>query len=246
MSTKEKNESTEVMSWEEVARLKQQQQQAQLSATTEGGKFISFKSGVMSIDKTPVPGNTLEVIVLSFASENAWYKGKYDPTKMQTPACWAVYTDENMAPNESVEDKQAESCHECPKFKWGSDPMGGRGKACKSRIRLAILPGSVNTVDEVLVADMRFAVLPVTSGKDFASYMQSCQLSLNRPIFGVVGELKCTPDAKSQFKVTITPTRIVPDDLMLSILKRVDKAEEAVLYEYQSADSDEAPTKTLK
>lgn len=239
--------NTEVVSWQEAARVKQAQQQAQLAASTEGRKYISFKSGVMNVDKTPVPNNTLPVIALAFATENSWYAGKYDPTKPQTPACWSVYTGEEMTPDPECADIQADNCKSCDKFKWGSDPQGGRGKACKTRIRIAVLPGDVNSVEEVKAAEIRFAMLPVTSTKDFATFMQTCQLKTSRPMFGVVSELKCTPDAKSQFKVTLTPLRAVPDDLMLAILDRVNKAEEEIVYKYQSFEEEaQAPAKPLK
>jgi alpha-mannosidase len=110
-----------------------------------------------------------------------------------------------------------------------------------------VLPGDVATAEEVNAAEIRFAVLPVTSTKDFATFMQTCQLKTNRPIFGVVSTLKCTPDAKSQFKVTLEPLRVVPDDLMLAILDRVNKAEEIIMYGYESFEEEaQAPAKPLK
>lgn len=231
-------------SWEVIATRKAAEQAAQRAATSEGNKFISFKSGVMTVDKTPVPGNELEVIVLCTAQENTWYKYKFDPTKPQTPACWAVYTNEVMEPDASAEDKQAADCRECAKFKWGSDPQGGRGKACKTRTRIALISGTTVTVDEVLATELRFATLPVTSGKDFDSFVSAAQLKFSRPPFGVVAKLKVFPDAKSQYKVTLEPVRPVHSELMLSIIDRVNIAERAIMYEYSaSEDSDAKPLK---
>jgi len=244
----ENTENTAVMDWREAARIKAAEQQARANALSQSNKFISFKSGILAVDKVPAPGNKLEVIALTFCSENTWYKTKFDANNVQTPACWSVYTTlEDMVPNDKSADKQAANCEVCPKFKWGSDPQGGRGKACKSRYRLALLPGSINTVDEAIAAPLRFAVLPVTSGADYDKFMADCSMSFGRPTFGVVAELKVTPDAKSQYKVSLTPLRAVPDDLMLAILDRVNLAEKAIMYEYGLAEEtgSEAPSAKL-
>jgi hypothetical protein len=240
-------ETTTVMDWQEAARIKQADQQARAAGLSQGNKFISFKSGVLSVDKQAAPNNELEVIVLTFCSEHAWYKGKFDPTTAQTPACWAVFNGpEGMMPNPLAKLKQADICSECPKFKWGSDPQGGRGKACKARHRLAVLPGSVNTIEEVEIAPVRFAVLPVTSASEFDKFMSECQMTLNRPIFGVVAKLKVVTDARTQFKVLISPVRPVHSDLMLSILGRINKAEIDIMYDYANFDEEQEEAKPLK
>jgi len=237
----------EVQTWEQAVAAKAAQQNAQKAALSQKTAFISFRGGALSVDKLPIPGNQLDVIVLTFCGENTWYKGKFDPTQTQTPACWSVYTETGaMVPNEKALDMQAENCEECPKFKWGSDPQGGRGKACKSRYRVAVIPASVSTIGEVQGAELRFMTLPVTSGADFDRFMSTCQMVHNRPMFGVVSTLKVAPDVKTQYKVTLEPQRHVPGELMMAMLKRVEEAEKLIQYDYQSPEEEAAPAKPLK
>lgn len=238
-----------VITWEEAAKAKAAEQALQRAASRDGNKFISFKSGMLSIDKVPVPGNKLTVIALCFLSENSWYSSKYDPIKQQTPACWSVYDSaETMIPSVLSEEPQADTCKACVKFQWGTDPNGGRGKACKTRLRVALLSGSVQSIEDVKAAELRFATLPVMSVNDFDVFIATCQLQYQRPMFGVFSELAVIPDAKSQYLVKFKPLAPVNHDLMLAILERVNSAEVAIKYDYQSREMAPQPTtvKALK
>lgn len=238
-------------SWEDAIRAKALAQQQQRAELASGPKFISFSGGALQVDKVAIPGNRLDVIILTFAAENTWYKGKYNPEVVQTPECYAVYTSaESMLPSEQAANKQATSCKDCAKFKWGSDPLGGKGKACKERYRIAIIPAPESgVVDEaaILGAELRFATLPVTSVKNFDNFASKAQMLFNRPVFGVVAALSVVPDAKTQFTVNIDPIESVPGEQMLAVLKRIDEAEKEILYELSIDEETEAvPEKPLK
>ena len=239
----------EMQDWELAMRAKQAAQEKMKASLKQGPSFISFRGGQLLVDKTPVPNGTLQVIVLTFAAENAFYKGRFDPDSPQNPKCWAVYKDiTSMEPDPTCEEIQNSICEECPKFQWGSDPLGGRGKACKSRYRIAVIPNAL-TYEEVLAAEMRMGVLPVTSTKAFEKFMSACQMLFNRPIFGVVTEIKVTPDVKTQFKVELTPIAAIDPSLIPAIIARSDSADNAIMYGYRGADEEEAavaPKKTLK
>ena len=112
----------------------QMEQMAQAAAAMERPTLgvISLKSGVMSYQGTPVPGNKLNCIVIASAFEHRYYTERYDANKPASPTCFAQSLDgEEMAPDETAHAKQAPMCGDCEMFKWGSDPGGGRGKACK-------------------------------------------------------------------------------------------------------------------
>lgn len=243
------SENKEVMSWQDAMKARAAEQARKKAALQQGNKFITFRNGMLQIDGTPIPGNRLSVVVLAFTAENAFYPGKFDPTNSKPPVCFSVYNDTaNMVPNNASTDMQHENCVECPNFQWHSDPNGGRGKACKSRYRIAVIPAGFTTVEEVQSAEMRLGVLPVTSGKDFELFMTKCDLSFQRPTFGVIAELSVAPDAKTQFKVSLNPQAAIPGELMLAIMDRVDKAEKdiAYIYEAQPEAEPEAPAKKLK
>ena len=226
--------STEVMSWEQAIQAKALEQSKQRGLMHTGPKFLSFKAGQLMVDKVTIPGNRLDVVVLTYIGENTYYKGKYDPTVTQTPVCYSVYAKaEDMWPSPSVKELQSDACHDCPKFQWGSDPMGGRGKACKTRYRIAIIPAPAQgaTEAEVLGAELRFATIPVTSVKNFEQFMSKAELLFSRPMFGVVATLTVVPDAKSQYLVQLDAIEAVHGPLLLPILKRIEEAEKAITYD---------------
>jgi hypothetical protein len=239
-------------SWEDAIKAKQAQQAAQRAALSTGPKFISFKGGHINVDKVVIPGDRLDVIVLTYLGENSFYKGKYDPTITQQPICWSAYaTTDDMWPGESVKEQQADSCAECPKFAWGSDPLGGRGKACKTRYRVAVIPAPKEGATEmdILGAELRIATIPVTSVRNFDSFMSKAEMLFNRPMFGVIASLTIVPDAKSQYIVDFTPIEAVHGPLLIPILKRIEEAEKVISYDLDFDDDDAAPaapTKPLK
>lgn len=245
-NTDEAIQGNALISWEEAMAAKAAEQQKQKAMMSQGPKFLAFKGAQLLADDVPIPGNKTEVIVLCFAGENAWYPGRFDPTKPQTPACWSVYTDAaNMIPNDNSKDMQHENCVDCPKYQWSSDPLGGRGKACKNRYRIAVIPATVSSAEDVATAEMRLATLPVTSGPDFEKFMNEAQITFQRPIFGVTAELSVVADPKTQFKVFLKPIMPVPGSLILAVLDRIKVAEKEILYAF-AADTESEPAKKLK
>ena len=245
--------STEVqeVSWQDAIKAKAAEQASQRALLSVGPKFLSFKGGHFTVDKVVIPQNEIDVIVLTFIAENAYYKGKFDPTIQQQPICWAVYNSLNdMWPSDDVKEKQSDTCEDCPKYQWGSDPMGGRGKACKTRYRIALLPAPESQIPkDILASELRMAVLPVTSGKGFDHFMSKCQLLFDRPIFGVISKLTVKPDEKSQYIVNLEPIEAIPDHMMGAVLKRIDDAEKAITYDMDRQEEnsfEENNTKDLK
>jgi len=233
----EETTGTQVTSWEEAYKAKAAQQSAQRAALSSGPKFLSFRSGILNVDKVPIPDNKLDVIVLTFIAENSYYKGKFDPIAIQTPLCYAVYNNlKDMWPSDDVQEKQADNCEECPRYQWNSDPLGGRGKACKTRYRIAVIPGSIESVQDILGGELRYATLPVTSCKDFDTFASKCEMVMGRPMFGIVATLSVVPDTKVQYRVGLTPIQAVPVELMPAVLKRIEEAEKGITYDYALMD----------
>lgn len=81
--------------------------------------------------------DTLEAIVIDLRYINTYYKKKYTAGQIDSPDCWALDKDANvMAPDDESKSKQHDNCADCSKNQWGSD---GQGKACKNKIRLALI-----------------------------------------------------------------------------------------------------------
>ncbi|GAF87697.1 unnamed protein product, partial [marine sediment metagenome] len=136
---------TEIKKWEsemDVAMVAA----AMTEESSGGAEFISTKSGVLSYRGEPVKDNTMAVIALDFVIENAHYAGRYDPSNLSPPDCFAFGGDiGTMAPHKNVVKPYNDKCGIekqsgcCPNNEYGTSDLG-KGKACKNLRRLAIIP----------------------------------------------------------------------------------------------------------
>lgn len=213
---------------------------------------VSLKSGVISIGGSPVKDNRLDCIVLASTYRNTFYKGRYDPNNIVNPNCWALSeTDQNMVPDEKIEEPVNATCAGCPNAEWGSDLNGGRGKACKETRRLVLIPASVLEDDDpvaaIKTAEMAFLDVPVTSVKNWAQYVNILAGSTGLPVWAAVTEISARPDPKTQFKVEFRGIKAAGDDAILDALEaRKPEAVRIGLIGYDAPadeDEEEAPAK---
>lgn len=223
--------SKEIVNYEELLG-----NMAAVSAKLErpSGTTISTRAGVLSYNGTPCPGNKLPAIIIASVFSNTLYEGRFDPSNMTAPVCFAYSeTGENMAPHPMSAKPQSTDCDSCPNNQWGSDPDGGRGKACKNGRTLALIPA--NTMpDEVATAELALLKPPVTSIKNYQNYVQKIAAMYHRPPLGVVTEISTVPDVKSQYKVCFTDAGVLDVSMIKPILERIPAALEACqkIYEY--------------
>lgn len=200
---------------------------------------ISLKSGVMTFMNQPLPGNKIDCVVLTAAFWNKFYEGRYNPSNIVNPTCFAVKLDngDDMEPHENVENPISEACDGCPNMEWGSDPGGGRGKACKETRRLAVLPADVfKSLEDLRKAEIAVVDVPVTSVRNYGNFVNTLSASVKRPMWSVVTELSVVPDPKTQFKLVFQPRALINDPELLQLLKaRVEEAQRAVGQPYDEA-----------
>lgn len=220
--------------------------EAKAAAATERPAVgrIGLKSGVMTYAGQPLAGNKMEAIILCASFRNVWYAGRYDPNNIVSPSCFALgMSDEGLAPHANVGKPQHQSCTGCPKGEWGSDPGGGRGKACKQTRRLVLLPGKAmdDGLDALAAAELAVLDLPVTSVKHYSSFVNILSATANVPTYAAVTEISVAPDAKTQFRVSFRPLRVVPGLEHLNAIKaRMDTARTLALEPYaETSDPDE-------
>ena len=205
---------------------------------------ISLKSGIMTYQGTPIPGNKLNCIVIASAFEHRYYADRYDPNKPANPVCFAQsLSGEEMVPSADSHAKQAEACADCPQFTWGSDPQGGRGKACKAVRKLAIIPSSAFEANAGK-AEMAIMTVSVTNVKHWANYVNSVSSEYARPPFGVITEIKVQPHPKTQFEVLFSAVSLLSDDYLPEAYKRIDAANKVLMTPYTYEES--APTPESK
>lgn len=200
-------------------------------------QFLSFRGGILAYGENPIPGNKLKVVVMDSAYEHAWYPGAFDPNNPVSPSCWAAgRVESELAPTDDVDDKQNADCASCELNKWGSDPDGGRGKACKNIRRLSLMDATVLDAgpDGIMAATVVNAKLPVTSGKFYSSFAVQIANVVKRPPHGVIAEISVVPDPRYQFLVKWAFVEVVPDELIPAIMAKRDTLKDDILYDYPS------------
>lgn len=218
---------------------------------------ISLRAGQISYGGSPVRGNVLPVIVMLAAYRNTYYDKPFDPNNLSNPVCFALSLDgEDMSAHDNVPDENVpeddpnkprdemrpRGCNGCAMNAWGSDPKGGRGKACKETRRLIVLPADcVTSPEDVDKAEMAIVDIPVTSGKNYSNFVNALAASVGVPPWAAITDLSTQPDAKTQFKVTFTPKRAITDeDILEALHRKLEQAERLALLPYDEVSSTES------
>jgi len=209
------------------------------------GQFFSTKGGLLSFAGQAIPNNTMDVVVAASLHENVLYVGDFDPGNIGGPVCYAFSPDggPGMAPHPNAPEPRNVDCKTCPNNAWGSDPKGGRGKACKNMRRLSLLPAaaldSPAALDSAVSGYLR---VPVTSVKPWAQYVNSLSMR-GLPPFAVVTRVTLTPDAKTMFKMSFTSQRAITDAAMLEALaERVKREAQMIDFPYPDGGATPAAT----
>lgn len=105
------------------------------------GYMISVKGKVFTLPNGASSDGPMDCVILDWVTANTYFEGIYNPKDIKPPACFAIANKPSeAAPSDKAPKPQAETCADCPKNAWGSDPQGGKGKACKNTRKLLIVP----------------------------------------------------------------------------------------------------------
>ena len=230
--------STEIVNWADKLA-----DEAKQVATMERPSLsnISLRGGVMMLNQVRVPGNRLECIIISSIFQQRFYKGRFDPNNLQNPDCFSLSLHgEEMVPHEASKEKQNGHCDGCSKNAWGSASTPenpSRGKACKDTRRIALIPKDAK---DIAKAEIAVLTLPVTSVKNWGTYVQGLAAEYRRPPFGVFTEIEVEPDPKRQFTVRFKCTGIVADEGTLgAIYNRKPSVDEILMTPYDDSGNAE-------
>lgn len=261
------------------AQLAKLAEQAQLLERSAGREFLSTRAGVLKYADEELPGNQLAGVVIDAVREHAFYPGKFDPENKAPPTCYAFGRGEEsemfphlesmakapdffMPQNYNPQTNTVGGCNSCPMNVFGTADTGG-GKACKSKMRLAILPAGIyepvgrtdwqlNLFDEpdhYKTATPAYLSVPVTSGKNWSDYTRMLRTKFGRPPLGVFTRIYLTRHEKHQFHVNfelVAPgdQGLVPNELLGVMINRgeIEQAEPLRGYEKPS-DEDRAGAK---
>ena len=211
-----------------------EQLRAMAIQTTEAEKpsssWVSFKGGQLVINEQRMKGDKAPVVVIHSIFENQLYKNKYDPNNPEPPICYAFgETDEGLAPHPDSTSPQNVDCATCPKNEWGSDPAGGKGKACKNVRRLALMSSA--DLDKVDKANIVLAKLPVTSVKNWSTYANQVANVLKVPPIAVITELSVVPDSRTMLQVEFQLVDKITDMNVIGQLLKRKQETNALIYQ---------------
>lgn len=224
--------NTEIVNWQEKLAA-----DARAIAALERPSVASFstKAGVLSYGSQPVPGNKLEAVVVASIFERRYYKDRYDPNVLSSPACFALSLDGlAMAPHADSPDPQHTACDSCPLNQWGSDP-NGKGKACKEVRRLVLVPKAA--LADGAKVEMALLTVPVTSVRNWSNYVNAVAASERRPPWGVLTSISLHPDAKTQFRMEFATAAPLSDEGLSRVAGLLDQATAIGLTPYAKRES---------
>lgn len=146
---------TEVMSMEE--RIKAELANVRKTVGAPAGRSISVKGKVFSLPDGTTNQGPLTCVILDHRNFNRYYTKRYDPNNPAPPDCYAIAKSlDELSPHnhEHVSEPQSDSCADCPLNQWGSDPNGGRGKACRNTVRLAVAAADATPQSEPMTLNV--------------------------------------------------------------------------------------------
>lgn len=156
---------------------------------------ISVKDKMFTMPSGESHKGPLSVVILDFRSYNAHYAGAYNPNNIQPPNCFAIGKYKNeMTPSKNAEAPQADACATCPKNEFGSDPGGGKGKACKNQYRIAVVAADFATKDPNEIEIMTITVSP-TGLKGFDTYVNRLKAMYDALPVEYITEISFNPNA---------------------------------------------------
>lgn len=180
----------------------------------------------------------LRLVIVDFQSMNRYYPNGYDKDNITPPACAAIgEIPINLVPFKNSPERQADTCKDCEKNAWGSDPNGGKGKACKNTRILAVLPPDADDDTPMWV----LTVSP-TAIKGFDGYVNSLQTKLQSAPFMVTTEVSFD-DGVDFPSLKFGDPELLEDASVFAA--RIDEANKLLTVEPDFSGYEEAPAKPM-
>jgi len=248
------NKTTALAKWDEKL-AQQAAAAAEQEASTGGGQFFSLRGGKLSLDEAPIPNNEIACIIVDSILENTHYEDEFNADDVQSPSCFAFGRSEGeMSPHEDAPAPVDESCAECPNNKFGSADRG-RGKACRNRRRLALIPcgtlkrdGSFDAFDaeELKSQTVAYLGLPPTSINSFGAYVKKLASVIKRPPHAVFTKISLVDDSKTMFKLVFEDLGPVPNAALPVVMELHDAQRDVIGFPYQQREEEVQPKKRGK
>lgn len=182
------------------------------------------------------------IVIIDFITKRTFYDAPWregDPYR--PPTCYGIAINPNdMVPHKNVEDiggeRQNSTCNTCPMNQWGSD---GKGKACKERRVMNVLPPGADYVDD----EMWELDISPTSLQSFDKMIRNINDAWGVPPIGAVIELSLDSNvtyAKFEFS---NPARNEAVELHFLRMDEAANYLSAISYDVANEDEEEAPAR---
>lgn len=161
--------------------------------------------------------DTLSVIIVDFASYNAYYDKPWNPNQIVPPNCFSLGLEPaGMVPSENSPEPQAESCAACWANQWKSSSTGA-GKACSNTRLLAVIEPEGDPDSPIMLLKVTATAL-----KSFDAYVTSVARAFQRPPRGVITEITFDPNLKYSSLRFGNPVACTPAQMALAYSRRDD------------------------
>jgi hypothetical protein len=244
-------ETKDLVKWDEEL-AKYAEQGLVMEKGTKVGQFFSFQGGVMTYLGETCTDNSFKCVVLDAAIEQSYYEKGWDPDNTSGPDCFALGKDlVNLSPDITVAHPQHDTCGTCPKNAWGSGKKANgapsKGKACKSRRRLMIIPFAMEAKhQDIIDAEVAFMGIPTMSVGNWADYIRKVSLVHRRPFWAVATKVFLKPDKKTQFQVKFEFITIMNVELLSALKQRMAEAQKLILTPYTVTNENESEDEPVK
>jgi len=184
-----KAKGTEMVSMEElIAQMENEAGEDSARTGDVAGNLLSIKGGEFTYQGADL-GDELEVVILNFVSEKAWYDRPWNEDEPSAPACWAQSFGKpsELEVTEDVPVQQCDDCNSCWANEFGS-AANGSGKACTDMRKCALvladqLGASEDEVETVILKT------PSASIKNFDKFIKGIAKVIKRPSYGVIARI---------------------------------------------------------
>jgi hypothetical protein len=206
---------------------------------------ISVRGGYMTLNGVAVPNSDLDCVIIASTFENQYYDPAkpFDPDNLQNPICFSMsLTGEEMVPDPKSLYPQSTDCTNCPQMAWKSDPIRKKGKACKEKRKLALLPAGQLKTGGIKKAELALLAIPVTSVKNWSNYVNSLRDEHQRPPFAMLTTISSRPHPRYQLEVTFALKGFVEEQFLGEVMDRIGPAQTLMMTPYEGQPED--PTKS--
>jgi len=224
--------SKSMVSMQELERqLMEQAEQEAEKTQSGGGQYLSIK-GKSFVFQGADLGEELEVVIIDWTNEKAYFDVPYNADDPSAPACWALgdVKPQDLIPSDVSVKKQSEDCGSCWANAWGSSE-NGRGKACRDARRLALI-SSAQLDDPLEDIEVVFLRTPPTSCRNFDKFANGVRKVLKRPTHGIISTIRFDEEADYEMLLFAAAEPIANPEHLQKVLTLREQVHEDLRQDY--------------